>query len=655
MLRKEYIAWNKAILDYFVPVDQNGALEEVLLCVSPRSLAQAWAMHTGDELTPDEAEQDFTDAAGVAYRQCVRDSTARLRVFQHLSEGLPQCAAFLALSVLAAYNMRSEGGTSSGDYYQRLIDLLQVNEHGNVPQDFKTSEFEDLWLYLSGWMQSRRRRVLKFPSSNAHRFVGYPLAHVPLRRLDVEKLPDFFLWARYDAHGTVEHDRLCDDLKRWVTRGPRFSQAGQNALSDGRLETVAEQAAQELKAWDGAIIEENGRRLSLIEVQLEQVRRRWQVSLLARRPEGFPDPFKYPGGELHSSDDGWYQTITLDPEDSALLEGGFAWHHRESSIRTTLSRTTRAAIAFTPDRHFPGLISRRGLPMRGEFAVLCQDHLLPAVQSYLSAICDQPLQILQPPTLPRGWNLLNGAHIVRRPAQTPAELDGLEVSSTVEVTLRGGLRLGRGMKWLLGAPPQIQISGLDGEIVTLDGQPLEVSDSGLLDLGSLLDTEGVHVLQVGNAPHKIEIASPDAAPPASSPVQEEVCTPAPMLFLPMGEWILLGAVPGQVARVHLNEWRSQAAACSFEAMWAVSAESAREAVAIQVHPAPPPPPALSRSTSLTASPNVRAWAEAFYRVHSRHPRMASLYKIEQTSLLWSTYADAARQVKRRLGEKGRTR
>jgi len=513
-------------------------------------------------------------------------------------------------------------------------------------------------VFLRGWVQRSRRRALKLPdaASGTHRFIGYPLAHVPLRRLDVEKLPDFFLWARCDAHGTAHHDRLLDDLSRWSPT--RFSRSGCSALSDGRANTVVEQAALELKSWDGAVEDAGGRR-TLVEVQLEQVRRRWQASLLARRPDDFPDPFTNGKIELRSSDDGWYETRLLRPEDGALLAEGLRWVHNEGGRRCTLLRSGRQAIALTPDRHFSGLISRNGLPLRGEFAVLCQDAVLALATKYLTDICNGPPQVLQPPTLPQGWSLLRGVHVVRRPKSVPPELEGLDVASTVEVTMRGGLRLGRASTWLAGAPPQVQVSGLDGEDVLLDGQAVEVNADGLVDAGCLLEAAGLHLLQVGSERFKIELCAPDAALPEASNTQQQEneadAAREQMLFLPRGVWILLGALPGQMARVERLEWQAASAACSFEAVWAVSAESAHEAVVIQVHPSPPLPAFAAKGAPLPRSPHLRElqmWAEVFYAIHNRRPRKTSLYGNADAPALWDKWAEAAKLFKRRLS-KGR--
>ena len=72
----------------------------------------------------------------------------------------------------------------------------------------------------------------------------------------------------------------------------------------------------------------------------------------------------------------------------------------------------------------------------------------------------------------------------------PEYLRALEVSTEVEIVPQGGLRIGSQMAWLQGGAPQLLVEGRDGQTVTIDGQDVAVSEEGVIDTNSLLDTLG---------------------------------------------------------------------------------------------------------------------------------------------------------------------
>ena len=213
---REYARWNKAIVEQQLLA--NPSSEEAYLCVNPRVLARVFEEGGLGLLAPEHAEREFSAAVANVYQRRVLGHSARLRVLRRCSSnGPPDCTAFLAGSVLAAFRMQSDEEASGNAYYRRLADLLGCETQGGHPVGFDPSVFESLWTYLYNWLHEVHGRRLAMPRGvvGFRRFVALPLAHVPLRSLDIDKLPAFFSWAEYQPGGRVRHDRLLADLKQW--------------------------------------------------------------------------------------------------------------------------------------------------------------------------------------------------------------------------------------------------------------------------------------------------------------------------------------------------------------------------------------------------------------------------------------------------------
>ena len=305
-LPDRYLEWNR-LLEARIRATEGG---EVHLAVSPRLLAATVLEFIGERVSPANAEEDFKAAIQAGYRSCAMESPAKLRIFQRYGpDGTPLCLGILAASVLAAHHMHSDDEAASGAYYIRLRDILGADaEINNMPRGFRTAEFERLWLFLAAWVEKEKIGSLSLPETDVQRrYVAYPLIHVPLRQLDLEKLPRFFEWAGYSAGTSASPQRLAADLRRWsdTYQSQSLSQAGRDALADARSAAVVAQVQSELRAWDGSVPQpqSSGIAWAHAEILLETAMRQLRLSILAHRQEGFPEVFQHEeeylqGGEL---------------------------------------------------------------------------------------------------------------------------------------------------------------------------------------------------------------------------------------------------------------------------------------------------------------------------------------------------------------------
>lgn len=575
VLPARYRAWNRALADYCL----RSSGETAYLTVTPQVLAAAWLEAFQEAFDGEEAAADFAAAVSDAYTGYVLGESQGLWVLSAMArENVPDSIAFLALSVLAAYEMHADDEAGPNAFYIRLADLLEVKLIGDHPRGFNTEDFEALWQRLHEWTRRDGRSPLAMPAApGMRRFLALPLTHAPLRRLDVEKLPAFFAWASYEAGGRADVELLGRDLVAWEHARSLLSQAGAAALGDERLPAVAAQAALELESWDGRFETGVGRRSASVQLQLDFVRRQPLLHYLARRPSGFPLRFDDGAHVFEAGEEGWYDPVLIPGDAGLELAAGFSWAMQYDSAAVELRRAAAAAIALAPAREMTGFVSRRGLAGGLPCAVLCRDELLPSAQDYLSAVAQRRCQPVQHASVPDGWVLFPNVVPLRREA-VPEGLEALEVGFAVEIVPVGGLRLGVA-RWLAGAPPTVFIGGEDGRAPHIDGEEAALLSGGQLDDGGRLSRPGRHIIEAGSALRRIEVVESELN---SSACAELVDDPAAYVAaLPGGsEWTIIGAQIGHVARPDVSTTRGVLAYAAFEPQWALSTTAGQEAAAL---------------------------------------------------------------------------
>jgi hypothetical protein len=653
----DYRTWNRALAEHLLQGTSAGS--EVYLTVTPRILAHALAEVQGAAFDPEQAQTHFTSAVSALYRDRVLTQRGRLRVLRRYGDdGLPECIGFLALSVLAAYRMRSDEDAAGHAYYVRLADLLECDLVGAYPVGFDPLVFESLWYFLRDWLAEQRgcRLVVPVGDVGLRRFVALPLAHVPLRCLDIEKLPDFFGWAGYQPSGEVTAERIAVDFARWLRARGMLTQTGVMAFSDARRTAVLAQVAAELHSWDGTFDESVSRRSAPVEILFDPVQHRPELFYVPRRPLGFPARFDDGMHAFEASDDGWYGRTSITPQDGGGLANGFIWQTQSAGVEFALRRAGASVISLVPsdDYSYSGFMSARGLRRGVRCAVFCQDDVAPVAAEYLSHVTENPCAPIQQQDLPGGWSLFAGI-LARRLADAPTGLESIGVQANVGLIPSGGIRLGNRWTWLQGAAPRILVTGLEpGLPVTVDGQPATVGDDGMLQSREFLTGVGAHVIQVGQLRRTVEIVQPSLKVDSSILYPQQPRSQAPvMLALPAGTWTVIGAVPGQVARQKYAHARGTIVECTFVPAWAIQVGLGRGAFAVNVFAGVPPVPDACRRRSVAAllRPDVLAWTTAIYDAAIRRARINSLMQGCDSVVVnesWKAYARCASEIKRTI-------
>jgi hypothetical protein len=653
----EYRAWNRTVAEHLLLKGATGS--DVYLTITPRILARAMAGMPGGELNAQEAEGHFVRAVSELYRNRVLTNRARLRVLRRNGDdGLPECVGFLALTVLAAYRMHGDEEATGLAYYLRLAELLHCEISGQYPVGFDPVVFESLWFFLRDWLAQSGARQLAMPAAEAgsRRFVGLPLAHVPLRSLDIEKLPDFFVWAGYQPSSEVPTERLGDDFARWVRARNALTPTGVAAFSDARRAAVLAEIRSELESWDGTCDESLSRRSAVVEILFDPVQHRPEFYYVPRRPTGFPARFDDGVRAFEGSDDGWYGRSSILPSDGPDLSNGFTWQTAQAGVEFSLRRAGTSVISLAPSDNlsYSGFMSARGLRRGVRCAVLCQEHAARDVAEYLSHVTERASTPLRSQQLPAGWSLFAGV-IARRLANAPAGLESIDVQANVDLIPSGGIRIGNRWSWMQGAPPRLIVTGLEpGLSVTVDGNAMAVDEDGILRPEDSFRGVGAHVIQIGPMRRTVEIVEPSLPPNSARHRPGSLQASAPkVLALPPGRWTVVGAAPGQVARPKYGHRAGSVVECSFSPAWAIRVGGDPGATVLNVAagvPSPPDSPRRERMSALTSGP-VREWTSAIYDAAVGHPRIESLFADVERGAVdasWKAYARCVGQIKRAI-------
>lgn len=643
-LAAAYVQWNKALASCCL----LGTSEDVTyLSVTPRILASAFHEVGGGVLTPEEAERHFADSVSAMYHARVLPHSAKLGTLRRCGpDGLPECIAFLAASVLAAYRMHSDEGIGANAYYKRLGAVLRCTDSNGRLAGFDADAFEGLWVYLRTWLEREHGKRLAMPAADVglRRYVALPLTHVPLRQVDIERLSDFFGWAGYEPGTRVAREVLERDLVAWASARSLLTNAGLSALSDERRPAVVAQVVHELESWDGEVFDSFGRRSARVEVLLDIVQRRPELSYLARRPAGFPSEFDDGEHAFAAEEEGWYEPVRIESADGDQLASGFEWEMRSGDIRLVLRRTGTSVIALPASSEYTGFLSANGMHLGAVCAALCRADLAAQAAKYLSEVAEQPCKAIQHTSVPAGWCLFAGVK-PRRIVTPPTGLERLAVQRVVDVIPSGGLRLGSRWAWLAGAPPLLTVVGLGPtDSVTLDGLAQSVGVQGDLQVDGLLDLPGVHIVRAAGVTRRLEIVRPLMHPLARERVENRT-----IVGLPGGAWTLLGAVPGEIEASMGYSRRAALLSATFTPIWAVEVGPGPGARVVCLVSTSPPRPQVMEGPSPANSHPMR-WASKVYDAAVRRPQFL-LPSGEDCSpevkAEWAHYVRVAREIKRR--------
>ncbi len=648
-----YILWNFMLAEHCLLADSCAGT--VLLTVAPRTLAVALEEAGEGVRSPDEAEADFVAGVACMYRNRVLGNSKKLRALKSTSAAdVPFGIGFLALSVLAAFHMHTDDEHTGRAFYPRLAAMLGCDLVHSYPVGFDGNAFLELWDELAEWLKSKYDRALAAPDAvGVRRYVAYPFAHVPLRQVDIERLPQFFEAYGYEPGARVPLDRLAYDL--YEASGPwrRLTESGQSALKDRhRRPFVVRQVAHELERWDGCRTDPSGARTATIGLWMDIRRRRAQLHLLARRPTGFPDLVEDGDLVFASSQEGWYEPVPLSRDDGELLEHGIRVGTSNDDGRFYLQLRQARVLPLTPSEEYTGFVSDRVLRADTECAVLCADPLADDVGRHLEVLTGQPVHRRRDDTIPNGWCLFTEVRATNDCSPPPC-LENLRVESSLALVPEGGLRLGRRWTWLESAPARLTVLGSRrGFLAKIDGREVQLDDGGRIQ-DDLLGVVGQHVIEIGNRLRQKVTVVQGVVHPSCRRWRGSSNDKSEPVAVPSGYWVLIGSKPGERESI-IAPAEGALARPTFHARWAVHVGAGPGATALHLHD--PELAAIASENRVQEDPqgshdrnrSGASWVETIYQVGIRRPRFLCLGGCANDELEteWRRLMAAARSVKR---------
>ncbi len=139
-------------------------------------------------------------------------------------EGPPPCLPVLGLTVLAATHMGRAGERAGHNYYDWLMDLLELGDVRAHIDDVRHSygqSMPDMWRALMWWLDDKHRGQLGLSTvtSHDHRvWMGYADSQTLFESSDRDKLSRFFRWVGLKRHEPMDERELLQYFRIWAAR-----------------------------------------------------------------------------------------------------------------------------------------------------------------------------------------------------------------------------------------------------------------------------------------------------------------------------------------------------------------------------------------------------------------------------------------------------
>ena len=265
MMNERYRWWQEKLADYFL-VPQGGPLVLFVDDDELRKIAPDLEDPVGD------LAQVIRDASSPAPGEYFgRVATARRAWERGDRASPPPVLPVLALTVLAATRMRSDGQALSTNYYRRLAESIEPGASASRVTELKAEvdgsaflDVVDKWCAFDEWIgeQAGRVGVSTIRTHDRLTRIGYPRSQALLTRNDRAELTRFFAALAISEYGLPDEHSMLKALEVWTSArsnrlGDTFMEALHDADSKGLIAAVVLACAA---AWDGQIITKDGRR-----------------------------------------------------------------------------------------------------------------------------------------------------------------------------------------------------------------------------------------------------------------------------------------------------------------------------------------------------------------------------------------------------------
>lgn len=396
----------------------------------------------------------------------------------------PPTLPVLALSVLAASEMRSDSSGARHNYYIRLARALLPDgtdaELNALRYDLRERgafiDVATMWQRLDVWLDETAgtfgTSTIREDPENTR--IGYPLSQALLRRSDRAALTRFFERMHLKQAGVPAPSTLLGLLKVWTyNRTQGLSGRFVEALDDPTLHSYLEPLVYGLaQAWDGNVVTSSGlRRLEIrLVLDLDEGEAWWVIPAAAGAPDDILSGI--------SDDVEFTAIVTTDPHSSMLDVSGLPAVTDHALMTGISAQGEESCAEFQPSKllvfmesaHAGGWLAVDAVQPYEEHVFAVARQLSPSVESVLRAAADSGWQKMSDTLAER---LLGGYSIFYRvtfsdqkrletaarmlPGTTAAPI---RIGTTARPRLINGLPLFRNLSrntYLAGGEPDLEL------------------------------------------------------------------------------------------------------------------------------------------------------------------------------------------------------
>lgn len=510
-----YEKWNTALFDYFF--GKHNSQKVVYLYVNEEVI-----VNIGGKLgvTEESALSDFYLSVK-SYTRDVNELFERATIrgrrwFSQKDKATPPFIAIMALTVLAAVNMKadSEKGIGGGNYYIRLRELLDLKGNGR-PKGF--DYFQILWEILRDWQELRNGEygyinIFEFGT----KYTAYARSQCLIKEIEREQLIDFFYWAGYKPGIHIDVSYLFNHLEAYlsarINRLSRMFDTKDLALKKAIAETVL----HEFNRWNGVKREKHAESLSysrevnkikqfklFLVLEAEGIIPKAKISfncmvdneiLISNNEDD--DEFRFEGFTYRNNLFRKYVAEEILNESIGFESSDGCCHLKHEGSNYFIFRRGQ-------DKGLKGWVSRQDILSGHEHLLLFNEKMNEEIERWLIA------QNIQANSrnykgLPEGWKSLS-ILIPENEKIIPLDSKIIWNDENASIHLSGGLKIGN-QEWLLDAPPTLSISAPPKTTVKINDAEsfciIEGADS--IDLRSLyLKYSDTYVVNVYNSSRTI--------------------------------------------------------------------------------------------------------------------------------------------------------
>ena len=494
-----FTRWNQAIVEHFFREELAG--KQVFLFVDD-------GLVTDIERRNDFPPGSFRDIVGA-------DSPSAVKVAQRCltccdnggwrtkaGSVYPPYLVFLALFSMAAGI--DEPDLPDHAYYNRLRRYLGLPDGGQLPGFGRVGD--EVWKDLERWAtydMDGSLGIFQVRIYGQQRHVGVPRSQTLLWEEEVKSLPRIFAAADLDPTDDPTDQVLVQAMERHArtlrrpTRQTLF-RPRDDVLRMALLEVIR----SELSDWDGSVSKSDqeiqgeifGHLRLFLEVNLG--RRTGSSSLRCTLSSPYPDHALSltDGAQEYSCEEllaPWSTRLVASsgqPLDAASLNWISPFSLSETMLGWRFSMRGKPIRVFesVQDVGLPGWSEVSRLDHGKTFLIACQGSDSERLLEWGRDSCDDCQQLIIDGALPPDWHLFRVLG-VRNDTGIRAISGAIGLPSSARLRLEGGVRRGRGVKYLAFAPPRIDVSGVSSEqTVSVGGRVIDTSAGGPLALPSEL-------------------------------------------------------------------------------------------------------------------------------------------------------------------------